>query len=262
MVTTLIAGALYVVATVLYLAFVMGERERFGAVARVTLAAAAAVHMADIAAHCVRGAHPASSAREAVSFAAFAVVVVFLGFSWRSKRLAAVGGLVAPASLMLLIAARVAPLGVRPQGIGTLGRVHITLAVLGVALFAVAALASALYLAQAKQLKRKSFGTLFHRGPPLEQLDRIVQRCVSLGFPVFTVAIVLGALWMARLGGTIQSMPQYLLALVTWIAFAGLLVSRAVAGWHGRRSALLAILGFASSLAVLALYLLRGAFRA
>ncbi|HEY3356158.1 MAG TPA: cytochrome c biogenesis protein CcsA [Polyangia bacterium] len=261
MITSLIAGGLYVAAAGLYLVFVWGQHERLARLARLVLVAAAVGHAVDIAAHCVHGAHPASSAREAVNFAAFVMVATYLALSWR-YRLAAVGGLVAPAAVMLVIAARVTPLAARPAGFGTLGRVHIILAVLGVALFAIAALASALYLVQAKQLKRKEFGTLFHRGPPLEQLDTIVQRCVNIGFPVFTVALLLGALWMARLGGDLKAMPQYLLALVTWFAFAGLLLSRAVAGWHGRRSALLAIFGFTTSLAVMVLYLLRAVLRA
>jgi ABC-type uncharacterized transport system permease subunit len=261
MVTTLLAGALYVAAAALYLVYVWGQHEKLAAVARAVLIGAVALHAADIAAHCIHGAHPASNAREAVSFAAFIVAATYLLLSWR-YRLTAVGGLVAPATLMLLIAARVTPLATPPVGIGALGKVHIMLAVLGTALFAVAALASSLYLVQAKQLKRKEFGTLFHRGPPLELLDTIVQRCVSIGFPVFTVAILLGVLWVARLGGAVHALPQYTLAVVTWFAFAALLLSRAVAGWHGRRSALLAIVGFTASLAVMVLYLLRAVLRA
>ncbi len=38
------------------------------------------------------------------------------------------------------------------------------------------------------------------RGTPLETLDRLAHRCVSIGFPVFTLAIVTGAIWVARLG--------------------------------------------------------------
>lgn len=259
--TTIVTGGLYAAAGALYLMVLWGQQERLATIARLVLALAVLAHAADIAAHCLRGAHPASSVREAVSFTAFVIVVTYLALAWR-YRLAAVGALVAPVALMLMMTARVSPRVAPATGIGLLGRVHITLAVVGVALFAVAALASALYLVQATQLKRKSFGSLFRHGPPLEQLDTIVQKCVGIGFPIFTVAIVLGALWMARLGGAARAMPQYLLALVTWFAFAALLLTRAVAGWHGRRAALLAILGFVSSLAVVVLYLLRAVARA
>jgi ABC-type uncharacterized transport system permease subunit len=225
------------------------------------LVVAAAAHATDVAVHCIKGAHPGTSVREAVSFLSFVMVATYLAMG-RRLQLGAVGALVAPATLLLIIAARVTPAAAPQRGFGLLGRIHISLAVLGVALFAVAALASALYLVQARQLKSKSFGLLFRKGPPLELLDSVVQRCVNVGFPVFTVAIILGAVWMARLGKVALATPQYGLALVTWFAFAGLLLTRTIAGWHGRRSAMFAIVGFTTSLAVVVLYLLRAALRA
>lgn len=260
-VTWFVAAALYAGAAVLYLAYLWGRHERLAAVARLVLVAAAAAHMVDVAVHCIQGQHPGTSVREAVSFLSFVIVATYLVMG-RRLQLGAVGALVAPATLLLIIASRVTPAPAPQQGIGLLGRIHISLAVLGVALFAVAALASVLYLVQARQLKNKKFGLLFRRGPPLELLDTVVQRCVNLGFPIFTVAIVLGAVWMARLGREALATPQYALALVAWFAFAGLLLTRTVAGWHGRRSALFAIVGFTTSLAVVVLYLLRAALRA
>jgi ABC-type uncharacterized transport system permease subunit len=259
--TWLVAAALYAGAAALYLAYLWGRHERLARIARVVLLLAAGAHMVDVAAHCIKGAHPGTSVREAVSFLSFVMVATYLVMG-RRLQLGAVGALVAPATLLLVIAARVTPATAPQQGFGALGRIHISLAVLGVALFAVAALASALYLVQARQLKSKSFGLLFHRGPPLELLDTVVQRCVNVGFPVFTVAIILGAVWMARLGKVALATPQYGLALITWFAFAGLLLTRTIAGWHGRRSALFAIVGFTTALAVVVLYLLRAALRA
>jgi ABC-type uncharacterized transport system permease subunit len=255
--TPLCAASLYAISAALYLAFLAGGRVRIAAVARAVLLAALVAHAVDIAVHCVHGAHPGSSAREAVSFSAFLIAAAYLYVSFRAGT-AAVGGLVAPAVLMLVIAARVTPAGGRHPVVGALGRAHVSLAMVGVALFALAALASVFYLVQVRQLKRKSFGLLFHRGPPLELLDRVVQICVAVGFPVFTVAMVLGALWMARIGQAFFS-PRHTLAMVTWAAFGALLLFRAVAGWHGRRSAVFAIIGFVSSLAVVLLYLMRAA---
>ena len=255
------AAALYAGAAALYLAYLWGRHERLAAVAKLVLVAAAGVHMADVALHCIKGAHPGTSVREAVSFLSWVMVATYLVMG-RRRQLGAVGALVAPATLLLIIAARVTPAAAPQQGIGVLGRIHISLAVLGVALFAVAALASVLYLVEARQLKSKSFGLLFRRGPPLELLDGVVQRCVNIGFPIFTIAVILGAVWMARLGRDALHTPQYGLALVTWFAFAGLLLTRMIAGWHGRRSALFAIVGFTTSLAVVVIYLLRAALRA
>ena len=84
---------------------------------------------------------------------------------------------------------------------GTLGRTHIFLATVGVAVFTLAAVLAVMYLIEDRQLKRKRFGELIDRGAAsLETLDRLAARCVSFGFPIFTVALVTGALWIARLG--------------------------------------------------------------
>ena len=130
---------------------------------------------------------------------------------------------------------------------GRLGQAHILLATLGVAVFAFAAVLAIVYLFQDRSLKRKQLERVMARGTPLETLDRLAHRCVSIGFPVFTLAIVTGAIWVARLGllhgrGTLR--PEYLLAVGTWVAFAVLLVARVGAGWRGRRAAWLTLGGF------------------
>jgi ABC-type uncharacterized transport system permease subunit len=67
---------------------------------------------------------------------------------------------------------------------------------------------------------------------------------------------VLGAIWVSRLGESLDR-PEYPLAAVTWLAFAGLLVARQVYGLRGRRAARLTLIGFAAAVVVLAIYLVR-----
>src|SRR5436189_26863 len=78
-----------------------------------------------------------------------------------------------------------------------------------------------LSLFEDRKLRRKEFGPLRGRATPLETLDRLASRCVSVGFPIFTVAIVTGAMWIARLGVLRRPTafrPEYLIAVVTWVA--------------------------------------------
>src|SRR6185436_2969536 len=107
----------------------------------------------------------------------------------------------------------------------TLGRVHISLATIGVGVFALAGALSAIYLAEDRALKRKKFdGLAFKdRGAPLEALDRLSHRLIWVGFPIFTVSLILGAIWVSRLGESLARV-EYALAAVTWLAFATLLV--------------------------------------
>src|SRR5205814_8996288 len=99
--------------------------------------------------------------------------------------------------------------------------------------------------------------------PPLETLDRINRRCIQLGFPLFTLAMVIGAILLSRMppspgGGNRLLQPQYALSAVAWVLHAGLLLLRLLVGWRGRRAALVTLGGFAASLGVLIVYFVRG----
>jgi ABC-type uncharacterized transport system permease subunit len=144
----------------------------------------------------------------------------------------------------------------------SLGTLHIFLATLGVATFALASVIEVLYLVQERRLKRKQMDRLRGGGAPLDTLDRLAARCVSIGFPIFTLALITGALWVARLGilhrgGAVR--PEYLLALASWVAFGVLLVARVGGGWQGRRAAWLTVSGFAGVVLVVLGYFIRAA---
>jgi ABC-type uncharacterized transport system permease subunit len=173
-------------------------------------------------------------------------------------RLTLGGVVVMPVSLVLLLLARLTPAGHAQEDLTTLGRVHISLATVGVGIFALASALSAIYLAENRALKKKNFdGLAFKdRGAPIEALDRMSHRLIWIGFPIFTVSLVLGAVWTSKLGQSLDRI-EYALAVVTWLAFATLLVARQIYGWRGRRAALLTLQGFACALVVLLIYLAR-----
>ena len=144
-------------------------------------------------------------------------------------------------------------------GLGTLGRIHISLATLGVAIFALATALAAIYLLEDRNLKRKRFdGILFRRGVALESLDLLAHRLVLVGFPIFTVALMLGVIWVSQRASGFDRL-EYPLALVTWLSFAGLIVARTTHGWRGRRAALLTVVGFVAAVLVFAIYFARRA---
>ena len=134
-----------------------------------------------------------------MSLAAFLIALAYLLTSLR-YRLTAAGAFAVPAVVALILLARLAPAEASVPAMGRLGQAHILLATLGVAVFAFAAALAIVYLFQDRSLKRKQLDRADARGTPLETLDRLAHRCVSIGFPVFTLAIVTGAIWVARLG--------------------------------------------------------------
>ncbi|MES1172264.1 MAG: cytochrome c biogenesis protein CcsA [Bacteroidota bacterium] len=254
---TMVEILAYALASALYLGYLFASRAPITRAARVVLAVGVAAQLTDIGLRCYARQNPVSSTPEAVAFVGFLIASGTLLGAIR-YRLAAAGAFAVPASLTLLVLARVVPVEVDGPRMGSLGRTHIFLATLGVAVFALAAVLAGLYLLEERRLKRKRFDRV-GREAPLATLDRLALRCVSIGFPIFTVAMVTGAVWIARLGGLSSGAvrPEYLIAIAAWLAFGVLLVARVGAGWRGRRAAWLTLGGFSGTLAVLFFYVLR-----
>jgi ABC-type uncharacterized transport system permease subunit len=248
--------ALYAVSCALYLAHIMTSASGLAGAARIALAAAFVSQAVDIGWLCLHGIHPAVNASEALSFAAWLICGAYLVMSLRSY-VPVIGALVVPVTMVLDAAARLSPTHEVAHGVSLLGAVHITLATAGVALFAVAAGGAVIYLVEERNLKQHRTGRLFKRGPALETLDTLNRRCVIFGFPLFTVAVILGAVWGRQLHDQLFT-PQYSIATAAWLMYAVLLVARVTSGWRGRRAAILTLGGFATSLTVLLIYFVRG----
>ena len=127
-------------------------------------------------------------------------------------------------------------------------------------MFALASALSAIYLAEDRALKRKKFDTLAFKdgGAPLESLDRLAHRLVWVGFPIFTVALVLGAIWVAQARREPRSprVPARRGDLVGVRDAAGRAPGLRLA--RSARRASSRSTGFAAALAVLVIYLIGG----
>jgi len=236
---------------------VLGGHQRFRGLAIGLVALAFVAHGVDIGWRGTQHVHPAQSVREAIGFLAFIVTGGYLLASTK-YRLTLGGVAVMPVSLVLLLVARLSPAGQGSEDLSTLGRIHISLATFGVGVFALASALSAIYLLEERALRKKQFDAIAFKdkGAPLESLDKLAHRLIWVGFPLFTVALVLGAVWVSKRGESLDRL-EYPLAGVTWASYATLLVMRQVYGWRGRRAAKLTMLGFVVALAVLSIYLVR-----
>jgi ABC-type uncharacterized transport system permease subunit len=252
------ALALYALASLAHASSFVDAPAWLGRVARWTLIAAFVAHGVDIGWRGVEAVHPGTSVREALGFLAWILVG---GYLWWSRRpgLALLGAFVAPGAAVVLAIARLSPTGEAMEGLTSLGRIHISLAVLGVALFTLASGVAAMYLLEERNLKTKRFDrVLFKKGAALESLDRLNHRLVAIGLPIFSLALMLGAIWVTRRGSGFDRI-EYPIAMITWVAFAALIVTRQAYGWRGRKAALLTLLGFFAAAAVLGIYFARHA---
>jgi cytochrome c-type biogenesis protein CcsB len=85
--------------------------------------------------------------------------------------------------------------------------------------------------------------------PSAAVLDRLAYRTIAFAFPVWTFAVIAGAIWAQQAWGRYWGWdPKETWAFITWVIFAGYLHARATAGWKGRRAAWIAVAGFTSLL--------------
>jgi ABC-type uncharacterized transport system permease subunit len=135
---------------------------------------------------------------------------------------------------------------------------HILVNILGLAAFALAFAAAVAYVIQEQLLRKRQVGGVFQRLPALDVLDSWGFRLVTIGFPLFTLGVVTGSIWAARLGNVLAFSTGQGFALLAWVFFACVLLSRAAGGWRGRRAAIGTMLGFLCALAAIGGYVLRG----
>lgn len=81
----------------------------------------------------------------------------------------------------------------------------------------------------------------------LNLLDEVGYRSVLIGFPVFTLgALVFAMIWAQEAWGRYWGWdPKEVWALITWLFYAAYLHLRLSKGWEGKKSAWLAVIGFA-----------------
>ena len=78
--------------------------------------------------------------------------------------------------------------------------------------------------------------------PPAPSLDRAAYAVIAFAFPVWTFAIIAGAIWAEAAWGRYWGWdPKETWSFITWVLYAGYLHSRATAGWKGRKAAWVAV---------------------
>jgi cytochrome c-type biogenesis protein CcsB len=158
-------------------------------------------------------------------------------------------------------------------------RIHVAAAVTGSSMLCLASMFSALYLVKAHFERRAtttrpplvaggaptvdeagarqavashaaataettSRSALWERVPSAETLDELAYRTVVFGFPIWTFAIIAGAIWAQSAWGRYWGWdPKETWSFIVWVVFAAYLHARATAGWRGRSAAWVSLVG-------------------
>ena len=124
--------------------------------------------------------------------------------------------------------------------------IHVFVASLGTAFFAIGAALSVVQLLQSRREEGKSNGLRFlDRVPDAARLESMAFRMIVVGFVFWTFTLIAGAIWAERAWGRYWGWDtKEVWTFIIWTIFAGYIHARATRGWRGSRSAWLAIIGF------------------
>ena len=222
--------------------------DRFGRMAVAVTVVGALVHLASIV---MRGLAterwPLGNMYEFSAAICLAAVVCWLVVLRRSPALRPVGAFVLSAVFILMflggtvLYAQAAPVVPALQSYWL--AIHVTTVTVASGLMMVAGVASILYL-----LSRSGKAPGFvAKLPSTAALDRLAYRVTVVGFPIYTFAVIAGAIWAESAWGRFWGWdPKETVAFVAWVVYAAYLHARATSGWRTTPAAWINVVGFAT----------------
>ena len=236
--------------------------ERVGGMAVAMTVLGALVHAASLALRgLATGRAPWGNMYEFGSAITLAAVLAWLVVLYRQTRttrrdttpaaLRGLGGFVLLPTVLLLflsgtvLYAKAAPLQPALQSYWIV--IHVSAAIVSSGVLLFAGVASLLFLARSRHENTPTkMVRLGSRLPTSQALDRLAYRATVIIFPVWTFAIVAGAIWAEAAWGRFWGWdPKETCSFIAWVFYAAYLHARATAGWRGVRAAWINIAGLA-----------------
>jgi HemX protein len=190
------------------------------------------------------GAVPLTGIGPALSSAGFLLATTLLVVEWLARDVS-LTVIAAPLAAIATIAAML--LGLTPSGptAGLRGAwliSHIAMSFAGIAAFATAGAAGAMYLIERRELKSRHFRAMFRFFPPLATLDRVNHLAAIVGWVALTVGVVLAATYSRTYRET--NIPQLMWGMAAWLAVSWVALGRVLRGWQARRAAIYSSVAF------------------
>lgn len=122
---------------------------------------------------------------------------------------------------------------------------HILVSILAYALLTIATVQALLYVYQERQIKLRANPAMLMALPPLQTMEQLLFRLISVGFGLLTLTLLSGALFSQQIfGHAFEFKHHTVLALLGWLVFATLLIKRAKHGLRGALAASWTFCGF------------------
>ncbi|MCM3883739.1 c-type cytochrome biogenesis protein CcsB [Frankia sp. R82] len=139
-------------------------------------------------------------------------------------------------------------------------KIHVVGAIVASGVFLVSAVTTVLFLVKERWENRlaevatgraeasramQNRGGIVMRLPSSAALDTLTYRVIAFAFPIWTFAIIAGAIWAEAAWGRYWGWdPKETWSFITWVCYAAYLHARATAGWRGRRAATISLVAF------------------
>jgi cytochrome c-type biogenesis protein CcsB len=122
--------------------------------------------------------------------------------------------------------------------------IHVIVATISVALFAIGFSLGVLYLAQ-DRIERAGARSFMNRLPGSRTLERMAYGLHIVAFPLWTFTVIAGAIWARQAWGSYWNWdPKEVWSFVIWVVYAAYLHARATSGWSRQSATLIALAGF------------------
>ena len=243
-----ISIVLYMLSAAGYLAYLLLQKNALQRAGFFLLLAGFVCHTGAILLEMVRQGHiPVSNLHETLSFAGWAIAGVFIVLHYLYG-LKILGVVAAPFVALIMVIVSLLP--DEPAKTTAIFKSfwlvsHVTVIFIGEAAFALACGVGILYLTQENAIKTKQRRFFFKRLPSLDLLDSTGYACIVVGFTMLTLGLITGLVYAKSVWGRFWSWdPKEVWSGISWLFYAALLHERLTVGWRGRRSAIMAIVGF------------------
>ncbi|MDT3438624.1 MULTISPECIES: c-type cytochrome biogenesis protein CcsB [unclassified Pseudofrankia] len=141
-------------------------------------------------------------------------------------------------------------------------KIHVVAAILSSGIFLVSAVTTVLFLVKDRWEHRlaevaagrapvsaamRNRGGIVMKLPASASLDTLTYRLIAFGFPIWTFAVIAGAIWAEAAWGRYWGWdPKETWSFITWVCYAAYLHARATAGWRGYKAAAVSLVAFSA----------------
>jgi ABC-type uncharacterized transport system permease subunit len=191
---------------------------------------------------------PLTNLFESQAFVAWAAVLFYLLIG-SAYRVSFLGAFTAPLVLAICLLALILPIDVahaEPLKRSPWIEFHAAIAIVAFGAFALALVASGMYLLQERQLKTRRLTPSFLLMPSIDQLEKINFRLLVMGIAMYSAGM-LGGVISYRIVGQ-WSAPKIIWAWTVWLVYAGLVTAQLLRLARGRKVALATIALFVLTL--------------